>query len=149
MPSPRLDNISPVELEAVDITPYKAGNTGIDYVTTFDSGKPGPHVAVTAVVHGNELCGAIAVYNDTGRPAGPGNYLNLISRRGRMEGFITLDYWDRFDECFTQLKTWAAEGKLRWREELVDGLDRCPDALNMLFTGANTGKVVVQVVPEP
>ena len=61
MPSPRLDNISPVELEAVDITPYKAGNTGIDYVTTFDSGKPGPHVAVTAVVHGNELCGAIAV----------------------------------------------------------------------------------------
>ncbi|MEZ5135206.1 MAG: NADP-dependent oxidoreductase [Acidimicrobiales bacterium] len=95
------------------------------------------------------LCGAIAVYNDTGRPAGPGNYLNLISRRGRMEGFITLDYWDRFDECFTQLKTWAAEGKLRWREELVDGLDRCPDALNMLFTGANTGKVLVQVVPEP
>lgn len=94
------------------------------------------------------LCGAIAVYNDQGRPPGPGNYLNLIARRGRMQGFITLDYWDRFDECFTQLGAWAAEGKLRWREELLDGLDRCPDALNLLFTGGNTGKVIVQVAPE-
>ena len=46
------------------------------------------------------LCGAISTYNDQGRPPGPANYLNLISRRGRMEGFITLDYWDRFPECF-------------------------------------------------
>lgn len=50
-----------VALTAPDITPYKAGNTGIDYVTTFDSGKGGPHVMVSAVVHGNELCGAIAL----------------------------------------------------------------------------------------
>jgi succinylglutamate desuccinylase len=54
-------NDYPVELQPVDITPYKAGNTGIDYVTTFDSGEPGPHVAITAVVHGNELCGAITL----------------------------------------------------------------------------------------
>jgi NADPH-dependent curcumin reductase CurA len=94
------------------------------------------------------LCGAIAVYNDKGRPSGPANYLNLIARRGRMEGFITLDYWDRFPECMTQLGAWAAEGKLRWRDHLVDGLDRAPDALNMLFTGENTGKVIVQVAPE-
>lgn len=51
----------PIELTAPDIAPYKAGNTGIDYVTCFDSGKPGPHVMLTAVVHGNELCGAIAL----------------------------------------------------------------------------------------
>lgn len=54
-------NEYPVDLIAPDITPYKAGNTGTDYVTTLDSGKPGPHVMVTAVVHGNELCGALAV----------------------------------------------------------------------------------------
>jgi NADPH-dependent curcumin reductase CurA len=94
------------------------------------------------------LCGAIAVYNEQGRPAGPSNYLNLIARRGRMEGFITLDYWDRFDECFTQLGTWAAEGKLRWREHLVEGLEHAPEALNLLFTGGNLGKVIVQVTDE-
>ncbi len=95
------------------------------------------------------LCGAISVYNDQGRPPGPANYLNLIARRGRMEGFITLDYWDRFDECFDQLRAWAEDGRLRWREHVVQGLDNAPDALNMLFTGENIGKVIVEVAPEP
>lgn len=95
------------------------------------------------------LCGAISVYNEQGRPAGPANYLNLISRRGRMEGFITLDHWDRFPECMAQLRAWADEGKLTWREEIVEGLEHCPEALNMLFTGGNTGKVIVQVSADP
>jgi len=56
-----IKNIYPVELEPVDITPYKVGNTGVDYVTTLDSGESGPHVMISAVVHGNELCGAIAL----------------------------------------------------------------------------------------
>jgi len=50
-----------IELAAPDIAPYEAGNTGIPYVTSFDSGKPGPHVLVNALTHGNELCGAIAL----------------------------------------------------------------------------------------
>ena len=55
------DDVYKVELVPPDIAPYREGNTGIPYVTTFDSGKPGPHVMVNAVTHGNELCGAIAV----------------------------------------------------------------------------------------
>jgi len=50
-----------IDISTPDISPYKAGNTGIDYVTTFDSGKDGPHVMISAVVHGNELCGAITL----------------------------------------------------------------------------------------
>ncbi len=50
-----------IELQGPDISPYRAGNTGIDYVTSFDSGAPGPHAMLTALVHGNELCGAIAL----------------------------------------------------------------------------------------
>src|SRR5205807_6060465 len=50
-----------VELTPPDIEPYRTGNTGIDYVTTFDSGAAGPHVLVTALTHGNEICGAIAL----------------------------------------------------------------------------------------
>jgi predicted deacylase len=50
-----------LELTPPDIEPYRSGNTGIDYVTTFDSGVGGPHVLVTALTHGNEICGAIAL----------------------------------------------------------------------------------------
>jgi len=50
-----------VELNPPDIEPYRSGNTGVDYVTTFDSGISGPHVLVTALTHGNEICGAIAL----------------------------------------------------------------------------------------
>jgi predicted deacylase len=50
-----------VELTPPDIEPYRAGNTGIDYATTFDSGVAGPHVLITALTHGNEICGAIAL----------------------------------------------------------------------------------------
>ena len=51
----------PVELEAPDISAYEKGNTPYPFVSTFDSGKPGPHVCVNAVTHGNEICGAIVV----------------------------------------------------------------------------------------
>jgi len=51
----------PVELTPPDIEPYRRGNTGIDYVTTFEAAEPGPHVVVCALTHGNEICGAIAL----------------------------------------------------------------------------------------
>jgi predicted deacylase len=54
-------NAYPIELEAPDIGPYRAGNCGIEYVTSFDSGKAGPHLMLAALTHGNELCGAIAL----------------------------------------------------------------------------------------
>ncbi|MEM6665244.1 MAG: succinylglutamate desuccinylase/aspartoacylase family protein, partial [Pseudomonadota bacterium] len=61
MPSPQVPNVYPVELEKVDISPYAVGNTDVPYCTTYDSGVAGPHVMVSALVHGNELCGAIAL----------------------------------------------------------------------------------------
>jgi hypothetical protein len=91
------------------------------------------------------LCGAIASYNDTERPSGPANYRYLITHRGRMEGFIVLDYADRYPEAQAAIAGWLAEGKLLHNEQIVHGLEQTPDALNMLFTGANTGKVVVEL----
>ena len=61
MPAPAIAGDYPLQIHPVDISAYKAGNTGIDYAWTFDSGRPGPHVMINAVIHGNELCGAIAV----------------------------------------------------------------------------------------
>ena len=52
---------SAIDLTPPDVTPYRRGNTGIDYVTTLDGGRPGPHVVINALTHGNEICGAIAI----------------------------------------------------------------------------------------
>jgi len=62
-----------------------------------------------------------------------------------MEGFIILDYLDRFVEAQAAILGWLFEGKLVHAEHIVDGLEHAPDALNLLFTGGNTGKVVVAV----
>lgn len=91
------------------------------------------------------LCGAIAIYNEHGRPPGPANYFQLINRRARMEGFLSLDHWDRFPEVAAILGTWIAEGRLRYRTQVYEGLDSAVDALNALFTGANTGKTVIKL----
>ena len=91
------------------------------------------------------LCGAIATYNDRGPAAGPANYRNLIGRRGRMEGFIILDYTSRYGEAQAEIGAWLAEGKMRHFEHIVEGLEHAPDALNLLFSGANIGKVVVRL----
>ncbi len=91
------------------------------------------------------LCGAIATYNDTGPSDGPSNYRNLIGRRGRMEGFIILDYTSRYKEAQAEIASWLADGTIRHFEHIVEGLERAPEALNLLFTGANIGKVVVKL----
>jgi NADPH-dependent curcumin reductase len=91
------------------------------------------------------LCGAIATYNDRTATKGPANYRVLIIRRGRMEGFIILDYAQRFPEAQAEMARWLSEGKLRYKVHMVEGLEHAPEALNLLFTGGNTGKVIVRV----
>ncbi|HEX3434505.1 MAG TPA: NADP-dependent oxidoreductase [Solirubrobacteraceae bacterium] len=91
------------------------------------------------------LCGAIAGYNDREGAHGIANTSNLIIKRARMEGFLILDYFDRLDEGRAEVAGWLAEGKIKSSEHVVEGLENAPDALNLLFTGGNTGKVIVQV----
>jgi len=65
--------------------------------------------------------------------------------RARMQGFLVLDFLDRFAEGALQLAVWVGEGRIAHKVDIVEGLDRAPDALNRLFTGENTGKVIVAV----
>ena len=67
------------------------------------------------------LCGAISTYNSDGPPPGPSNYLRLVVNRGRMEGFIILDYLDRFPAAQMEVAAWIAEGKIKSSEHLVAG----------------------------
>jgi len=95
------------------------------------------------------LCGAISMYNSLELPPGPKNYVALIVQRARMEGFIVTDFLPRFPEAYLQLSQWVAEGTIKYAVDVVQGLENATTAINRLFTGANTGKLLVQISPEP
>jgi len=91
------------------------------------------------------LCGGISQYNATGEARGPSNYLALISARARMEGFVIIDYLHRADEAIAAILPWAQQGLLVNRIDAVDGLDRFPEALRRVYSGANFGKQIVRL----
>ncbi|MET9487095.1 NADP-dependent oxidoreductase [Nocardia sp. NPDC006630] len=92
------------------------------------------------------LCGAISAYNEEKPPPGPSRYMSLLVFRASMTGFVVFDYADRYAEAGAQLAQWLAEGKIKSREHVVEGgVARFGETLNMLFTGANTGKLVLAV----
>lgn len=89
------------------------------------------------------LCGFISSY--TKEDPGQANLGILIVKRLKVEGFLILDYVSRFTEGATQLGKWKMMGKLKDRETIVEGLEKTPEAINMLFTGGNIGKLLVKV----
>ncbi len=91
------------------------------------------------------LCGAIATYNDDAPRPGPNNIMSLVINRGRMEGFIIMDYLHRAEEAIGELAGWVLGGELKFAVDVVDGLDNAPVAMDRLFTGANQGKVMVRL----
>jgi NADPH-dependent curcumin reductase CurA len=91
------------------------------------------------------ICGAISQYNATEAVAGPANYLSLLVNHATMTGFVVSDYGARLAEGARAMGEWVAEGKIKTREDIVQGLDTFPETLNKLFSGENTGKLVLQV----
>jgi NADPH-dependent curcumin reductase len=95
------------------------------------------------------LCGQIASYNDEGPVGGPADFSLVLMRRLRIEGFLIMDYLPRAAEAYNDLGPWVADGSIRWREHVIDGLENAFEALQLLFDGRNEGKLLVQVSPEP
>ena len=91
------------------------------------------------------ICGAISQYNNTTAVQGPKNYLSLLVNRARMEGMVVFDYSDRFPVAVAELAGYLKDGRMKSREDVVHGLDTFPEALGRLFSGANFGKLVLQV----
>ena len=91
------------------------------------------------------LCGAISQYNNIEGIKGPRNYLSLLINRARMEGFIVFDYAARYPEGARAIAGWLADGKLKAREDIVDGLETFPETLLKLYHGENFGKLVIKV----
>jgi NADPH-dependent curcumin reductase CurA len=91
------------------------------------------------------ICGAVSQYLK-GKPVGPAYYTNIIAQRQRVEGFIVFDYESEYDSAREKLAEWYSQGKLTKQEHVVKGsVEELPQALQMLFDGKNTGKMVVHV----
>lgn len=95
------------------------------------------------------VCGFIAHYNDESLPPGPDRLPLLLStllqKRVRMQGFIILDHADRFDSFQRDMSEWIGDGRVKLREDVVDGLENAPAAFIGLLEGRNFGKLVVRV----
>jgi NADPH-dependent curcumin reductase len=89
------------------------------------------------------LCGLISSYNGDGKALD--DFSPILMRRLSVRGFIILDFMPRWEEGGSQLVKWVGEGKLKYRETIVDGLENAPKALDGLFEGINIGKLMVKV----
>lgn len=95
------------------------------------------------------ICGTAATDSWTPPPLGPRVERALLVSRLKMQGFLLFDYTDRFDEALADLRQWVSEGRLAYREDIVDGLENAPAMLAGLYAGRNTGRALIRVRPEP
>jgi NADPH-dependent curcumin reductase CurA len=91
------------------------------------------------------LCGLISGYNTQKPLPGPYQFSQLLMKRVKLQGFIVFDFAKEFDKATKELGRWVQEGRIKYRSTVVKGLEKAPDALNMLFNGDNTGKLYIEV----
>src|SRR5215510_7876831 len=91
------------------------------------------------------ICGLISQYNATAPVPGPYYFINILTKRARLQGFIITDYLPRAQEAIPELIKWYLEGKLKYRVDVVEGLKEAPRAVNKLFDGSNQGKLIIKV----
>jgi NADPH-dependent curcumin reductase CurA len=92
-------------------------------------------------------CGSVSRYNDVEPSPGPRNMFMVVTKRLRIQGYIINDHWDRFPEFLERATEWVRDGRLRYRETVVEGIDNAPRAFLGLLRGENIGKMLVKVGP--
>jgi hypothetical protein len=124
----------------------KAAPDGIDVY--FDN-VGGEHLeaAISALrMHGRvAMCGAISLYNATEAPSGPRNLPIAIGKRLTLRGFIVTDHFGRMGEFVQEVGGWLREGRLHYRETVLEGVEQAPEALIGLLRGENLGKMLVHL----
>jgi len=100
-------------------------------------------------IHGRiAVCGMISAYNATSAPKPP-NLARLITHRMKVQGFLVMDYQPRVREMIAELGPWLADGRIKWKVHVDEGLEGAVSSLSRLFTGAHDGKLLVRVSEEP
>lgn len=91
------------------------------------------------------VCGTASVSSWSSWPTGPRVERHLLVKRARMEGFVIFDHMDRYEASVATLADWVRDGSLKYREDILDGLQSCPDAIAGLYRGENIGKRLVRL----
>jgi hypothetical protein len=91
------------------------------------------------------LCGQIALYNSTSQPVGPRILPMLLTRSVMVKGFINGDYKAIFPDAYKNLTAWIKDGKIKYKQTVIHGFDKLPEAFLGLFSGANEGKMLVEI----
>ena len=91
------------------------------------------------------ICGAISQYNNTGPMRGPSNYMSLLVNHASMTGFVVTEYFGRYAEGAAEMAGWLAEGRVKAREDVFEGIETFPETLLKLYSGDNNGKLVLKV----
>jgi NADPH-dependent curcumin reductase CurA len=101
-----------------------------------------PQLAVGARV---VICGTVSVAAWDPPPTGPRVERHILVKRARMAGFLVLDYQHRYEEAVSRLGEWVRRGRLRYREEISEGIEHCPGAIAELYRGENLGKRLIHL----
>lgn len=91
------------------------------------------------------ICGTASIADWDPWPVGPRVHRHLLVKRARMQGLLAFDFYDRYGEAVEQLAAWVRSGELSHREHILDGLDKAPGAIGMLYRGENKGKLLIAV----
>lgn len=91
------------------------------------------------------FCGAISTYNSSEPVPGPFNFWQILARSATVEGYLVSDYLDQFPQGIAQMRQWVEEGRIVFKEQIIDGLENTLDAFNLLFEGRNEGKLLVRL----
>ena len=135
--APVREQLAALAPEGVDVF---FDNVGGDHLeAALDVLNPGGRVA---------LCGAIAGYNTTEKPAGPDNMANIITRGLTLKGFTLAGYVHLAPEFSEKMAAWLGAGQIAYDETIVDGVENAVDAFLDMMRGANTGKMLVRVAEE-
>ncbi len=94
------------------------------------------------------ICGQMSQYNVETPAPGARNLRFMLVHRARMEGFLVSDFTDRWNEGLKRLSRWVRDGKIKYREDMVEGLENAPDGFMRLMRGENFGKLVVKIADE-
>jgi hypothetical protein len=92
-------------------------------------------------------CGSISRYNDVEATPGPRNMFMVVTKRLKIQGYIISDHYERFPEFFEKAQEWVRDGRLRYRETVIEGIENAPQAFLGLLRGENLGKMLVKVGP--
>ncbi|MBI1250885.1 MAG: zinc-binding dehydrogenase [Alphaproteobacteria bacterium] len=119
---------------------------GVDVIYDNVGGRILNDMLSCLAMHGRVvICGGISRYELGKMPAGPENYFNLIFMRGTMEGFIVLDYIPEYPVARARMRQWIREGRIKFKEDIQNGLENAPRTLMRLFQGENFGKQMLKL----